>query len=97
VDNTSDAAKPVSTATQTALDAKQATLVSATNIKTVNGSSLLGSGNLAISGAGDTVLRLAGNVSTAANTTLVDLTGMSFTADAGGISRLKCAGSCRAP
>jgi hypothetical protein len=85
VDNTSDAAKPVSTATQTALDAKQATLVSATNIKTVNGSSLLGSGNLAISGAGDTVLRLAGNVSTAANTTLVDLTGMSFTADAGGI------------
>lgn len=82
VDNTSDANKPVSTATQTALDgksstshnhsgvysevghghaqsditslvsdlaAKQATLVSGTNIKTVNGSSLLGSGDLATS------------------------------------------------
>ena len=33
---------------QAALDAKQATLVSATNIKTINGSSLLGSGNLAL-------------------------------------------------
>lgn len=49
VNNTSDAAKPVSTAQQTALDAKQATLVSGTNIKTVNGSTLLGSGNLAVS------------------------------------------------
>ena len=50
VDNTSDVNKPVSTATQTALNAKQDTLVSATNIKTINGSSLLGSGNLTISG-----------------------------------------------
>ena len=50
VDNTSDANKPISTATQTALDAKQATLVSGTNIKTVNGVSLLGSGNLSIAG-----------------------------------------------
>lgn len=33
---------------QGALDVKQATLVSGTNIKTVNGSSLLGSGNLAV-------------------------------------------------
>ena len=41
VDNTSDANKPISSATQTALDAKQATLVSGTNIKTVNGNSLL--------------------------------------------------------
>lgn len=49
VDNTSDASKPVSTATQTALDLKQATLVSGTNIKTINGSTLLGSGNLAVS------------------------------------------------
>ena len=48
VDNTSDANKPVSTATQTALNAKQTTLVSGTNIKTINGSSLLGSGNLKI-------------------------------------------------
>ncbi len=43
VNNTSDAAKPVSTAQQTALDAKQATLVSGSNIKTVNGTTLLGS------------------------------------------------------
>lgn len=98
VDNTSDASKPVSTATQTALDlkaplasptftgtvtiptpftlgavsvlptgtelnfvdgvtsniqtqldGKQATLVSGTNIKTVNSSSLLGAGNLVVS------------------------------------------------
>lgn len=39
---------PVSTATQAALDAKQATLVSGTNIKTLNGSSLLGSGDVAL-------------------------------------------------
>lgn len=36
---------------QNALNSKQATLVSATNIKTVNGSSLLGSGDLVIGGA----------------------------------------------
>ena len=48
VDNTTDANKPVSTATQTALDAKQATLVSATNIKTINSTSVLGSGNIAV-------------------------------------------------
>jgi hypothetical protein len=52
VDNTSDADKPVSTATQTALNAKQATLVSGTNIKTINNESLLGSGNITISGSG---------------------------------------------
>lgn len=48
VDNTADSAKPVSTAQQTALDTKQAALVSGSNIKTVNGNSLLGSGNLSI-------------------------------------------------
>lgn len=48
VDNTSDANKPISTATQTALNAKQAALVSGTNIKTINGSSVLGSGDLVI-------------------------------------------------
>jgi hypothetical protein len=51
VDNTSDANKPVSSATQSALNAKQDTLVSGTNIKTVNNTSLLGSGNIAISSA----------------------------------------------
>jgi hypothetical protein len=52
VDNTADADKPISSATQSALNAKQATLVSGTNIKTINNESLLGSGNITISGGG---------------------------------------------
>jgi hypothetical protein len=55
VDNTSDANKPVSTATQTALNAKQDTLVSGTNIKTLANTSLVGSGDISlktINGAG---------------------------------------------
>ncbi len=48
VDNTSDANKPISTATQTALNTKQATLVSGANLKTVNSTTLLGSGDLAV-------------------------------------------------
>ena len=36
---------------QTSLDGKQAALVSGTNIKTINGSSVLGSGDLVVSGA----------------------------------------------
>jgi len=51
VDNTSDANKPISTATQTALNAKQDTLVSGTNIKTINGASVLGSGDLVVGGS----------------------------------------------
>ena len=35
---------------QSALDGKQAILVSATNIKTINGSTILGAGDLAVSG-----------------------------------------------
>lgn len=53
-DNTSDANKPISTATQTALNAKQATLVSGTNIKTINGASIVGAGNITV-GAGGTL------------------------------------------
>lgn len=49
VDNTSDANKPISSATQTALDTKQNTLVSGTNIKTIEGQSILGSGNIDLS------------------------------------------------
>jgi len=48
VDNTSDLNKPISTATQSALDLKQDVLVSGTNIKTINSTSLLGSGNINI-------------------------------------------------
>jgi len=44
---------PISNLTQTALNAKQATLVSATNIKTINGASILGSGDMIITGGGN--------------------------------------------
>lgn len=40
------------TGLQTALDGKQATLVSATNIKTINGTSILGSGDIEITSGG---------------------------------------------
>lgn len=40
------------TGLQTALDSKQATLVSGTNIKTINGTSVLGSGDITVSGGG---------------------------------------------
>jgi len=48
VDNTSDAAKPVSTATQSALNAKQDLLQSGVNIKTVGGQTLLGTGDISL-------------------------------------------------
>ena len=44
--------KAVKTYVDTGLSAKQNTLVSGTNIKTINGNSLLGSGNLSLSGTG---------------------------------------------
>lgn len=47
---------PIPGSIMTALAAKQDTLVSGTNIKTVNGTSLLGSGNVSISGGGALVL-----------------------------------------
>lgn len=50
VDNTSDVNKPVSNATQVALNAKQDTLVSGTSVKTINSQSILGSGNIQIDG-----------------------------------------------
>lgn len=51
VDNTSDADKPVSTAQASAIGLKQDVLVSGTNIKTINGISILGSGDVPISGS----------------------------------------------
>lgn len=47
-----DARYYTETETDTLLAAKQATLVSGTNIKTINGSTILGSGNMVISGTG---------------------------------------------
>lgn len=65
---------------QTALDAKQATLVSGANIKTINGSSLLGSGDIA---AGASVVRSARTSNTilaaADKGTLIDITSGTFT------------------
>lgn len=49
VDNTSDLNKPISNSTQIALNNKQDALVAGTNIKTLNGQSLMGSGNLDLS------------------------------------------------
>ena len=67
VDNTSDVNKPVSTATQTALNSKQSTLVSGTNIKTINGSSILGSGNISVSGGSSGYYVFGSNSSSAYN------------------------------
>jgi frataxin-like iron-binding protein CyaY len=97
VNNTSDINKPISTLTQTALNAKantvhthvksditdfahthpqneitnlvtdlgnkQATLVSGTNIKTINSTSLLGAGDIVIGGADPTKLAILNNLS----------------------------------
>ncbi len=73
VDNTSDVNKPISTLTQTALNSKQATLVSGTNIKTIGGNSILGSGDIALGGgSGDVVgpaSAVSGNITTFNGTT----------------------------
>jgi hypothetical protein len=58
--------------------AVQSTLVSGTNIKTINGTTLLGSGDLTIGGGSPTILSLASDAATAANTTPINLTDMSF-------------------
>ena len=50
VDNTSDAAKPVSTATQTALDAKQATITFGTSVQTALGVNVGSAGAPVING-----------------------------------------------
>jgi hypothetical protein len=63
VDNTSDTNKPVSNATQTALNSKQAILTDGSNIKTINGSSILGSGDLLVTGADATKLAITNNLS----------------------------------
>ena len=61
----SDSNIPSEKLTKDTLDTKQATLVSGTNIKTVNNNSLLGSGNITIDG-------LSGNIVTSWQTTTSD-------------------------
>lgn len=86
VDNTTDAAKPVSTAQQTALDAKQDT--SAKGV--ANGYAGLDAGGkvpaaqLPAGGSDPFIakLKLAADVSTGANVTPVNVTGMSFAFEA---------------
>lgn len=65
---------------QAFLDAKQATLVSGTNIKTVNGNTILGSGDIVISGDGITRTFLPNDVinNNAVANTIADVTGLSF-------------------
>lgn len=80
VDNTSDANKPVSTATQTALDAKQDALISGTNLKTINSIDLLGSGDIPISIPSRVFL---GSDVVNSTTSFADVTGLQFPVIAG--------------
>ena len=68
VDNTSDANKPISTAMQAALNDKQDELVSGTNIKTINGASILAAGDLELATKAELgdYLELAGGTMTGA-------------------------------
>jgi len=82
VDNTSDSNKPLSTAATAALNDKQATLVSGTNIKTINGVSLLGAGNVVTdSGQANIQFKDEGtNVGTAGAVTTINFVGNAVTA-----------------
>lgn len=51
----------VTSGVQSQLDGKQATLVSGTNIKTINGSSILGAGDIVITGGGTSLPAQSGN------------------------------------
>lgn len=57
------------TEVDTALSGKQATLVSGTNIKTINNESILGSGNIDIQGGGGKVIEAGTNISVTTGTT----------------------------
>jgi hypothetical protein len=59
---------------QSALNAKQATLVSGTNIKTINGSSILGSGNLIVSSGVSSVIGTAPISSSGGSTPNISIT-----------------------
>ncbi len=58
---------------------KQDTLVSGTNIKTINGSTVLGSGNLVVSGSDAWTYLVRSTDFTTTSATAVDVTGLAFT------------------
>ena len=68
----------VTSAIQGQIDGKQATLVSATNIKTINGTTVLGSGDLVVSSGYHFVGTLASDAITLASVVPVNLTGLVF-------------------
>lgn len=67
-------------ALRTTISGKQDALVSGTNIKTINGTTLLGSGNMVISGSGPTRVFLPNDVinNNGSANTIADVTGLSF-------------------
>lgn len=78
VNNTADLDKPVSAAQQAALDQKQNALVSGENIKTINGTSLLGGGDIEISGGVEFVRKTAAVTLTDKQGIIADTSGGSF-------------------
>ena len=69
------------TGLQTALDSKQATLVSGTNIKTINGTSVLGSGDLVVSATGSSnwIRKTANYTAVSGDKIIADSSGGTFT------------------
>lgn len=61
---------------------KQDTLVSGTNIKTINSNSILGSGDLEVTGSSSDTIVIAGSDTTNSTTSLADATGLTFSASA---------------
>lgn len=71
--------KGVTSAIQTQINSKQATLVSATNIKTINSNSLLGSGDLAVAETATTIGSLINGATSKATPVDADLFGYADT------------------
>lgn len=67
---TSDTNIPSEKLVKDSLDNKQATLVSGTNIKTVNGESILGSGNISISAGTVELIEVVNSLGTASASTM---------------------------
>jgi hypothetical protein len=76
VDNTSDLEKPISTATSTALNDKQETLVSGVNLSTINGVSLLTGTALVVNrGAVEKPVLIYDNITSLRTPSIIPLSG----------------------